>query len=271
MLPLKDFNPTSRRAWVTVGLIAACALVWFVVQPASERLTTLRGSDAALSEDRFTLSRAAIPEEVSRRRPLTVGEIARPRQVGRRVQLDHAVLACDSIRRPSDVGARLDKPCFPNKHVELAVVTSMFLHGSTSHLLFNMLFLWIFGNNIEDRFGRVRYLVFYLAAGIIATLAHVALDPASVVPVVGASGAIAGVMGAYLALYPNVRILGLVGVFPIPIRAKWFLGFWFVSQFFLSPGSGVAWVAHVGGFAFGLAVGLGVRTLGATTARAAST
>jgi membrane associated rhomboid family serine protease len=123
-----------------------------------------------------------------------------------------------------------------------------------------MLFLWVLGNNVEDRFGKVTYLLFYLVAGVVATLAHIAVQPSSVVPVVGASGAIAGVMGAYLVLFPRAPINSLIIVPPIilfrRIGARWVLGFWFLSQFFLSPGSGVAWVAHVGGFVFGALVGL---------------
>jgi membrane associated rhomboid family serine protease len=157
----------------------------------------------------------------------------------------------------------------PHKNVWLAVVVSMFLHGGLLHLGGNMLFLWIFGNNIEDRLGRVRYLLFYLAAGVVATASQVALDPSSVLPMIGASGAIAGVMGAYLLLYPNARILSLLFVFPVEIRAKWLLGFWFVSQFFLSPSSGVAWGAHVGGFVFGALLALGWRAGARARARPA--
>jgi membrane associated rhomboid family serine protease len=129
-----------------------------------------------------------------------------------------------------------------------------------------MLFLWVFGNNIEDRFGAVRYVGFYLVGGLIATFAHVLTDPSSTVPVVGASGAIAAVMGAYLALYPSVRIRTLIFFVFIMYReisAKWLLSIWFVMQFFdaFNPNSGVAWAAHVGGFVFGVGVGLVMRSL----------
>jgi membrane associated rhomboid family serine protease len=125
-----------------------------------------------------------------------------------------------------------------------------------------MLFLWVFGNNVEDRLGHVPYLLFYVASGIVATLAHVGVDPSSTIPVVGASGAIAGVMGAYLVWFPNVPILTAFFYILIllrEIKAKWLLGFWFVLQFFTSPNDGVAWVAHVGGFVFGVLVGLLLR------------
>ena len=141
----------------------------------------------------------------------------------------------------------------------LTLLTSIFMHGGLLHLGGNMLFLWVFGNNIEDHMGRVRFVVFYLVAGFVATFAHVALQPESTIPLVGASGAIAGVMGAYLVWFPNVRILSLFGFFPIELAAKWMLGYWFVSQFFISPNEGVAWAAHVGGFVFGFLAALAVR------------
>jgi membrane associated rhomboid family serine protease len=123
-----------------------------------------------------------------------------------------------------------------------------------------MLFLWIFGNNIEDRLGSVRYLGFYLLGGLAATVAHIVVQPFSTVPLIGASGAIAAVMGAYLVWFPDAPVRALLFfIFPTYIRAKWFLGFWFVMQFFTNAGSGVAWVAHVGGFVFGVLVALLVR------------
>ena len=143
-----------------------------------------------------------------------------------------------------------------------SVLVSMFLHGGVMHLVGNMLYLWIFGDNVEDRLGHVRYLVFYLACGWGATLAHGFSDPSSTVPSVGASGAIAGVLGAYLLLFPRARVLTLVPMgFYTQLRelpALLVLGFWFVLQFFsgvLSLGvrqqAGVAWWAHIGGFAAG--------------------
>jgi len=150
------------------------------------------------------------------------------------------------------------------------VLYSMFLHGGLLHLGGNMLFLWVFGNNIEDRMGKVPYLLFYLVSGLAATAAHIGVDPTSSVPVVGASGAVAGVMGAYLVLYPRVRIHTLLtlGFFVLfrEIQAWVLLGFWLVSQFFIAPGSGVAWVAHVGGFVFGALIGLVLKASGSKEA-----
>jgi membrane associated rhomboid family serine protease len=143
--------------------------------------------------------------------------------------------------------------------------TSMFMHGDWLHFGFNMLFLWVFGDNIEDRFGHFRYLLFYLAAGIAATWLQIAVDSGSEIPTIGASGAIAGVLGAYLLLYPFSRIRTVIFFFFIVfvrIPAVVLLGFWFILQFFSGIGSlgpssqegGVAFWAHIGGFLFGLAV-----------------
>ena len=143
------------------------------------------------------------------------------------------------------------------------MLTSMFLHGGWMHLLSNMLYLWIFGNNIEDILGRVRFILFYLLCGIVASLAQVLVNPEAVVPTIGASGAVAGVLGAYLVLFPNARIQSLVFVFYfvrlVEIPAIIVLGLWFILQFFNGLASvgmqqmgGVAYFAHVGGFVAGV-------------------
>ncbi|TXH25260.1 MAG: rhomboid family intramembrane serine protease [Elusimicrobia bacterium] len=148
------------------------------------------------------------------------------------------------------------------------VLTSMFLHGGWSHLIGNMMYLWIFGDNVEDRVGHFRYLIFYLLVGVAAGLAQSFLFPASTVPMVGASGAIAGIMGAYFVLYPGSRVTAIVPIFIflkfVEIPAVLFLGLWFVVQAFQGYGAllhtaagkalggGVAWWAHGGGFVAGL-------------------
>ena len=156
----------------------------------------------------------------------------------------------------------------------LAIFTSLFLHGGWLHLLGNMLYLWIFGNNIEDRLGRVAFLCFYLLGGVIAGLTQVAIAPDSGVPLIGASGAIAATLGAYLVLYPRARILSLVflGFFYqlIEVPAILVLGFWFVLQLidgFASLGAsnaqgGVAFFAHIGGFVAGALVAAVLRSRG---------
>jgi membrane associated rhomboid family serine protease len=145
----------------------------------------------------------------------------------------------------------------------LTLITSQFLHGGWLHLLGNLLYLWIFGNNIEDRFGRLGFLAFYLAGGVVAALAQVWTDPDSAVPMIGASGAIAATLGAYLVLFPRARITSLVflGFFYqlIDVPAIIVLAFWFVLQLIDGLASlgavdvGVAFFAHIGGFVFGLA------------------
>lgn len=144
--------------------------------------------------------------------------------------------------------------------------TALFLHGGWLHLLGNMLYLWIFGDNVEDRLGHVRYLVFYLLCGAGANIIQIVLRPDVALPTIGASGAIAGVLGAYLVLYPNAFVIALVPIFffvqLIRVPALFFLLFWFIQQFFLaalSPAgfqAGVAWWAHIGGFGLGLVLGL---------------
>jgi len=145
----------------------------------------------------------------------------------------------------------------------IRIFVSMFLHGGLLHIGGNMLYLWIFGDNIEDRLGHFRYLVFYVACGFLATLAHAFFNPSSRVPSIGASGAIAGVLGAYLLLFPKARVTTLIPIiFFITVRelpAVFLLGFWFVLQFFSGVGSvgaqdtgGVAYFAHIGGFIAGM-------------------
>ena len=251
MIPLKDDNPTTHTPVVTLLLIAACVVVYVFLQPGhGGSLAEADAKQQAVTDVRFSLDHAAIPDELVSGHPLSV------EKVDETFHPDPDVDLC-----PASDG----RTCNPSKSVWLAVLYSMFLHGSWLHLGGNMLFLWIFGNNIEDREGRVKYLVFYLLAGLVATAAQVAISPHSGVPMIGASGAIAGVMGAYLVLYPDVRIRTLFIAFIILLRdvkAKWLLLFWFVLQFFTGPNSGVAWMAHVGGFVFGVLAGLVWRASG---------
>jgi membrane associated rhomboid family serine protease len=159
----------------------------------------------------------------------------------------------------------LDYGLVPAAFTFVAVITSMFLHGGFLHFGGNMLFLWIFGDNVEDRMGHARFLVFYLLCGVAAALVQTISNPTSVIPMVGASGAIAGVMGAYFVLYPGSRIVTLVFVFffiqIVEIPAVVFLGVWFLMQFLSGVGSiakttgdvgGIAFWAHIAGFAAGV-------------------
>jgi membrane associated rhomboid family serine protease len=149
-------------------------------------------------------------------------------------------------------------PLFPTKSLPGSVVLSMFLHAGIAHLGFNMWSLWIFGNNVEEAFGRLGYLAMYVLAGIAATVGFVTLNPDLTVPLVGASGAIAGVMGAYLVLFPRHHVMTLIFIRIVAVPAIVFLGIWFVSQFVFTDGS-VAWEAHVVGFLFGAAITLPFR------------
>jgi len=237
MIPLRDDNPTVRPPVVTVLLLAAIAFVYFFVQPSG-----------AGAEARFTYANAAIPCEVVRARPLTIDEV------------NHTLGGHDQ----SCARVAASPAPFPGKRVNLAILVSMFLHANLLHLGGNALFLWVFGNNIEDRMGHGWYLGFYLAGGLAAAGAYIAAQPTSTVPMIGASGAIAAVMGAYLVLFPTapVRTLFVLGffVFLRDIPAAALLVFWFASQFFVAPSSGVAWMAHVGGFGFGAVVALAGRS-----------
>jgi len=235
VLPLKDDNPTVRTPWVTIVFIVINVLVFVGPQGMADPQNT---------EEDFTLEFAAVPCEVVTGEGLTDLEI-------RELYIGGDDTACDA----DPVGA----PRFPNKPERLAVIFSMFMHGGWLHLLGNIWFLWLFGNNVEDHLGKLRYIVFYLAGGIVATLAHIAVQPDSIVPVVGASGAVAATMGAYAVWFPNAPIRTFIFIVLWNIKAKWWLGFWLVSQFFIGADSQVAWMAHVGGFVFGALVAMFVR------------
>ncbi len=222
MFPLKDVNPTRITPFVTFGFIVANLLVFFVIQ-----------SQQTPAEQRdFLLRRAAIGCEITTLQPLSAEEI-----------LTGTCLSGS------------EEPVFPEKIPFFSVLTSMFLHGGLAHVVFNMWFLWIFGNNVEEAFGRLRYILMYIAGGVGATLTFVAANPDSTIPLVGASGAIAAVLGSYAVLFPGHRVLSLLGWFIVPVPAAVFLGVWFVLQFGLG-GTNVAWEAHAGGFAFGFALTL---------------
>jgi membrane associated rhomboid family serine protease len=222
VFPLRDVNPTRITPFVTIGFIVVNLFVFFVIQ----------GQQTQAEQEEFLYRRAAIGCEITTLQPLSAEEIITGR--------------CLS-------GSEV--PVFPEKIPFLSMLTSMFLHGGVGHVLFNMWFLWIFGNNVEEAFGRLRYILMYLVGGVAATMAFVAVNPDSTIPLVGASGAIAAVLGSYAVLFPGHRVLSLLGWFVVPVPAALFLGLWFVAQFGLG-GTNVAWEAHAGGFAFGFALTL---------------
>ena len=225
MFPLRDVNPTRITPYVTFGLIAACLFVFFFVQ----------APQSLAEQEEFLYRRAAIACEVVTQQPLTAEEI-----INGTCRSDQAA------------------PVFPEKEPFLSVLTSLFLHGGTGHVLFNMWFLWIFGNNVEEAYGHFRYLLMYLFGGIAATFTFVFMNTGSTIPLVGASGAIAAVLGAHAVLFPTHRVLSLLGWIVVPIPAAIFLGLWFLAQFQLG-GTNVAWEAHAGGFVVGFALSLLMR------------
>ncbi len=229
MFPIRDINPTRIFPLLTLGLIAANVAVFFLLQPFT---------DEAESEE-FFYEYAAIACELQTGEPLDRAEIREERCVEGGVD-----------------------PVFPDKEVYLAGLVSMFLHGGIAHLGFNMWSLWIFGNNVEEAFGRVGYLAMYLLTGVVATLGFVAFNLDSTVPLVGASGAIAGVMGAYLVLFPTHRIMTIVFFYLTAIPAAFFLAIWFLLQFSVAGAeTNVAWEAHVFGFLAGVAITLPFRSV----------
>jgi len=229
LIPIRDLNPTRIFPLVTLLLIAANLATFFLWQP----------RDDPNREAAFLYENAAISCELTTGTPLTPAEIQ------------------SGVCNEHDTGAPVE---FPDKNIWLAGLVSMFLHGGVVHILGNMWFLWIFGNNVEEAYGSLGFLTMYLASGIAATAAFVLASPTSTDPLIGASGAIAGVLGAYLVLFPTHRVLTLLLFFFVPIPAVLFLGIWFLSQFGLQDAA-VAWQAHVGGFAFGVLLTLPLRTL----------
>ena len=224
MIPLRDRNPTRRTPIVTFALIGACLAAFAI-----ELSVSGTGGDSAL--DGFFRQWGAMPAEITA--AIQAGDFASQAIVG--------------------------------------IFTSMFLHAGFLHILGNLLFLWIFGNNVEDRLGPVVFLAFYVAGGVAAALTQVAISPQSTIPLVGASGAIAAALGAYIVLFPGARILSLVflGFFYqlLEVPAIIVIGFWFALQLLSGVAAfdaetaqgGVAFFAHIGGFVFGLLIGLFLR------------
>jgi membrane associated rhomboid family serine protease len=246
VIPVHDLNPLRRTPWVTYGLIAANVLVLLLFTPGG--LPGTASSVATVCQQQAFYERyGAVPHELITGRP--------PRVVPTGREVTTAQGPACVVSRPSY-----------RKNPPLSVLYAMFVHAGWLHLLGNMLFLLIFGNNVEDRFRKLPYLIFYLACGYVAAYGFAAMNSGSVQPLVGASGAIAGVLGAYIVLYPRARVWSLVPfLFFIPLRIPaWLvLGLWFVLQWAYAVGpaspGGVAYVAHLFGFVFGLLVGLIVR------------
>lgn len=234
MIPISDENPTLRTPVMTIAILVITFAVWVLVQGAGLDAEAMVTSVCNLG---------MVPGELTRDAPLGY-----------------------AVPMGSD-GTRAWSCVIDNEPINLATpLISMFLHGSWAHLLGNSLFLWVFGNNVEDSMGRLRFLAFYIICGLAAAATHVLFEPGSPVPTVGASGAISGALGAYLLLYPRVRVKILIPVIIFPwivhVRAWAVLGFWFVWQVLSGLpqlmqlrgeiSGGVAFWAHVGGFVAGM-------------------
>lgn len=245
VIPIHDENPLRRLPLVTWGLIAVNVGV-FLTEPGVSHigLHATQTVRQACQQAAYFDHHAAIPRELVRNRVLADHHYEVATGVGD--------VRCPTVHEAGKIPA-------------LSVLESMFLHAGWLHLLGNMLYLLIFGNNVEDRMGRIKYLVFYLVCGYVAAYGFALGNPSSTTAIIGASGAIAGVLGAYLVVFPRARVISLVPfLFFIPLRLPaWLvLGGWFVLQYAYSSaagsasGAGVAYLAHVYGFGFGALVAL---------------
>jgi membrane associated rhomboid family serine protease len=253
VIPVHDVNPLRRTPWITYALVAANVVVLLLTPVAIGTVAGQPGPAAVCRQAAFYDRYAAIPHELVTDRPLALvptGQVA---------------------AGPQGAGCLLQRPSY-RKSPPLSVLWSMFLHAGWLHLLGNMLFLVVFGNNIEDRMRKLPYLIFYLACGYVAAYGFAVANVDSTAPLIGASGAISGILGAYLVLYPRARVWSLVPfLFFIPLRIPaWIvLGLWFLLQWMYSAGiatagaGSVAYLAHVFGFLAGVLVGLAMRAAGA--------
>jgi membrane associated rhomboid family serine protease len=237
MFPISDENERGHGpAFVSLAFIAINVVVFLVLQGAG---TSQEGTD-------FTYGFSAVPFEITNNVDLTEPETitveGQPQQV------------------PQEPGP---------SPIWLTLLTSMFMHGGWLHLGGNMLFLWIFGDNVEHRIGHGLYLVFYLVAGVIASFAQIMIDTDSIIPTLGASGAISGVLGAYLVMFPTNRVTVFLFRFLMPVPAIVAIGMWAVLQFINGFGAiavteqtgGVAYMAHIGGFVAGVVAGMAFRVI----------
>ncbi len=239
MIPLKDNIPSRTTPFVNHTIIGLCALVFFL------QLRETKDDPSLVEKYGMIPARISHPGEPVE---IPVDQVIVRTPTGPQVRLIKREAAPSAVPAP------------------LTLLTCIFLHGGWMHFIGNMWFLYIFGDNVEDRFGHLGYVLFYLGCGIAASLAHYLTAPGSAMPTIGASGAIAGVMGAYFVSYPHARVLTLLPLFIIweilVLPAGFFLGFWFLIQFVQGSmtmggeGAGVAWWAHIGGFVAGVAVTL---------------
>ena len=240
MLPIGDQNiPGRGYAWVTMAFIAINVLVFVFLQS---------GFSPSAAGDRFTYGYSAIPAEITQNTDIT-----EPTPI---------TIDGQTERIPQAPG--------PDP-IYLTLLTSMFMHGGLAHIFGNMLFLWIFGDNVEHRIGALLYAGFYLIAGVVASLAQILVNTDSTIPTLGASGAISGVLGAYIVMFPQNKVRVIIGRIPTEVPALVAIGLWAVFQFLNGFGAvfaseettgGVAYMAHIGGFIVGVLAGLLFRGIG---------
>ena len=237
MFPLKDNIPTERMPVMTIAFIALNVLVYFLLQ---------KGGIFSGPDDVSAVDWGAIPYEFT--------------HLGDECVVAGSQIACGPPAELAAEGLSTSQPA-----TWVTAFSSMFMHGGIVHLGGNMLFLWIFGNNVEDSMGPVKFVAFYLLGGLTALVAQIAIQPDSAVPTIGASGAVAAVLGGYILLYPGARVITLIFIIffftIVELPATLILGFWFLLQVaygaygLANPsgdGGGIAYFAHIGGFVFGL-------------------
>ena len=238
MFPISDDNERGRGpAFVSLALIGINVAVFLLLQ----------GAGATAEGAEFTYGYSAVPAEITTGTDL----------------VDPVPITVD--------GQTIEVPQEPGPSpIWLTLLTSMFMHGGWLHLIGNMLFLWVFGDNVEHRIGHLLFLVFYLAVGVIASAAQILVNTDSVIPTLGASGAISGVLGAYLVMFPTNRVMVFLFRFLVPVPAIVAIGMWAVFQFVAGipalllaedAAGGVAYMAHIGGFVAGVAAGFLFRTI----------
>ncbi len=238
MFPISDENERGHGpAYVTLALIAINVVVFVILQ----------GAGATVGGEEFTYGWSAVPVEIT-----TGADLVAPETI---------TVQGETLVVPQEPGP---------SPIWLTLLSSMFMHGGWLHLAGNMLFLWIFGDNVEHRVGHAIFLAFYLVAGLIATFSQILINPDSVIPTLGASGAISGVLGAYLVLFPGNRVMVFLFRVLVPVPAIVAIGMWAVFQVVTGIGSiaigeetggGVAYLAHIGGFVSGLVAGVVFRFL----------
>jgi membrane associated rhomboid family serine protease len=267
LIPLRDNIPSDRFPALTLTFIVINVLVFLFLQGPSFSLSSIESVDT-----KTVVEYGAVPYRITHpSKECDLAKVGITETAPGQFQAvpGEETLLCEgtpefravaSSPEPVPVEDLQQPPAF------LTILTSMFMHGGWLHIAGNMIFLWIFGNNVEDSMGRLRFVFFYLLGGVAAALAQVAIDPDATIPLVGASGAIAAVLGGYALLYPRARVLTLFFfffIFFIEVPALLLLGLWIFTQFLpavgqlaqpeLAGGGGVAYWAHIGGFLFGLA------------------